>query len=335
MKKTFFAALTALLLLPLLAFAQEPSHFFNQYLIVRPSADSDKVVKLEEGATVTFTGTIQKSMNIKNVAVAWHYNDAKLDCDANTDTAEPTLQCAVIAGGESNVYFETSYDVEGGDSHAKKSNEFTVETVGSVTTTDKEDIPKADYEDGVIQFFIGYQNPFPDTELDSLEGRAATELYRREVLGGYPDGEFKGARPVNRAEAAKFLLTSRFGAIEDVDFSARFSDIPSGQWFTKYILTAAEKGIINGYGDGTFKPADTVNTAEFLKMLTLTLDLETNLSHDYTDVPEGAWFEMYAGAAQKYNLFPERGWDRLEPAKEMSRREVAIAIYQYFNNRNR
>ena len=335
MKKIFITILITSFFLPMITLAEEPTSFFNQYLIVRPSADSNKTVKVEEGGTVTFTGTIQKSMNVKDAVITWHYDDAKLNCNADSDTTKPTLQCEVISSGETEVYFITQYRVEGGQEHTVESNAFTVKAVDTITTTNKEDIPKAGFEDGVIQFFISYQNPFPDTDLDSLEGRAAAELYRREVIGGYPDGDFKGYRTVNRAEAAKFLLVSRFGTVDDVDFKNSFSDIPSGQWFTKYILTAAEKGIIKGYSNRTFKPANTVNTAEFLKMLTLTLDLETDLSHDYTDVPADQWFEKYAGAAQKYNLFPEREWYKLEPAKEMSRREVAIAIYQYFNNRNR
>ena len=94
-------------------------------------------------------------------------------------------------------------------------------------------------------------------------------------------------------------------------------------------MTAAEKGIINGHPDGSFKPADTVNTAEFLKMITLNFDLETYLPHSYSDAPDDAWFAMYAGIAQKYNLFPDRNTAKLEPTRTLTRKEVAIAIYQY------
>ena len=38
--------------------------------------------------------------------------------------------------------------------------------------------------------------------------------------------------------------------------------------FTKYYIYAMEdSGIIEGYGDGTFKPEKTVKTGEFIKML--------------------------------------------------------------------
>jgi len=68
------------------------------------------------------------------------------------------------------------------------------------------ELPPAGYEDEVITRIDQFVNPFPDTDMLTLEGQAAAELYRRAIIGGYPDGEFKGFRLVNRAEAAKFLL---------------------------------------------------------------------------------------------------------------------------------
>ena len=212
--------------------------------------------------------------------------------------------------------------------YARSGNECVRLTTVSPTII-KEVIPPAGYEDEVITAFYDYNNPFPDTDTNDLEGMAAAELYRRAVLGGYPDGEFKGWKLVNRAESAKFLLLARFESITNVRNDGKFRDILDNQWYTSFVVTAAQKGIINGYPDGTFQPARTVNTAEFLKMLTLTFDLETYLPHSYSDVSDDEWFAMYVGIAQKYNLFPDRDTAKLEPSRTLTRKEVAIAIYQY------
>lgn len=195
-----------------------------------------------------------------------------------------------------------------------------------------QNLPPAGYEDEVITAFNTYTNPFADTDLAALEGKAAAELFRRAVIGGFPDGEFKGTRDVNRAELAKFLLLARYGTVEDVSNSGQFPDVKEGEWYVKYVVTAANMGIIKGHPDGAFRPANAVNVAEFLKMLSLTFQLESNLPYSYDDVTGDEWFASYVGVAQKYNLFPGKTRN-LNPAEYMSRYQVAVAIYQFLLNR--
>ncbi len=169
---------------------------------------------------------------------------------------------------------------------------------------------------------------FADIDETTIEGKASLNLYEKGIIGGYPDGEFKGENAVNRAEAAKFILLARDGEIsEESDNPDRFPDVSSGQWFHKYVMTCELEGIIEGYPDGFFRPQDTVNTVEFLKMLAIAFDLELGLDYSYEDVQKIDWFSDYAGIAEKYTLFPDR-ITLLEPDKELTRNEVAVAIYQ-------
>lgn len=210
---------------------------------------------------------------------------------------------------------------------------------GTGSTSARPSIPPASYEDEVLTTFDAYKNPFPDTDMNDVSGKAAAELYRRAVIGGFPDGQFKGDRPVNRAEAAKFLVLARFqseqsgpNAVVNFTNDGRFPDVLEGQWYTKYVIAAAKKNIIKGNPDGTFRPANTVNTAEFLKMLALTFGLTLNQDYPYMDVKPTDWFAPYAGLAYRYNLFPDRKIALL-PGKALTRKEVAVAIYQYLSQR--
>lgn len=189
------------------------------------------------------------------------------------------------------------------------------------------------YTDKVEIFFTENQNPFPDNNIKSLSGKAAAELSVRGVLKGYPDGEFKGNNPVNRAEAAKFLLESRNQVISETLPENPFPDVITSEWYAPYVLECVRLGIIKGYPDGSFKPTNEVITAEFLKMIALTFGLETGLPYTYEDENdfEGAWFWDYAGAAQKYELFPHRT-KKLRPDVSVTRSEMAVAIYQYLKN---
>ena len=110
------------------------------------------------------------------------------------------------------------------------------------------------------------------------------------------------------------------------------SDLASGQWYSKYVGYAITHDIVSGYPDGSFKPLDTVDTAEFLKMFSLVYELELDLSYDYLDVSEDDWFAPYVGLVSEYDLMLEEDACTLNPGRELTRYDVAIALYQYDMN---
>jgi len=193
--------------------------------------------------------------------------------------------------------------------------------------------PIIKFEDDVFEYREDKPNPFPDTDPLRLEGQAAKYLYYRGVIGGYPDGEFKGWKLVNRAEAAKFLINSVGEEIpEGLHNNSRFSDVLDGEWYTRFVLHAVDLGILKGDDhNDTLRPADGVNTVEFLAMLTRAFGLTENMPHNYEDVTSDDWFNKYAGVAKKYDLFPSRG-TLLFPGKQLTRDEVSVAIYQLIDN---
>lgn len=192
--------------------------------------------------------------------------------------------------------------------------------------------PKASYTDKIIEDFSEYTNPFSDTHLLMLEGKAAAELYRRGISNGYPDGEFKGHREINRAETVKFLLSARHETILEVEGDSAFTDVKPNHWFAPFVMMAQQDDITNGYPDNTFRAGNTINTVEFLKMFSRTFEIPENLPHNYVDISADAWYAPLAGIASTYELFPER--DRnLDPNRKLTRTEVAIAIYNYFSLR--
>ncbi len=169
---------------------------------------------------------------------------------------------------------------------------------------------------------------FPDTQVNTLEDTAAGFLKEKCIIGGYPDGEFKGSNAVNRAEVAKFLLLAKSVTVAPItNDTASFSDVDQSAWYAPFIAEAQNRGILEGYPDGTFRPGQTVNTVEFLKLVTKVFSLEENLSHQFTDIEANAWYAPYIGVAAAYELFPDRG-TQLKPSQNLTRAEVAIAIYK-------
>jgi len=46
-----------------------------------------------------------------------------------------------------------------------------------------------------------------------------------------------------------------------------FSDVPLDEWYSKAVFWAASEGIVNGYGDGTFGPANNVTREQIMAIL--------------------------------------------------------------------
>jgi hypothetical protein len=70
---------------------------------------------------------------------------------------------------------------------------------------------------------------------------------------------------------------------------AQASDV-AGNWAEPFIKVLVEKGIIAGYPDGTFRPDQPVNRAEFAALLTKAFDLTpTREASTFRDVPKKFW----------------------------------------------
>ncbi len=78
---------------------------------------------------------------------------------------------------------------------------------------------------------------------------------------------------INRAEAAKIIVTM-LGMGDCKKTETSFIDVPMEYWASGYIQTAKQIGIINGHGDGTFKPEEKLTNEQFVKMLVCTLGYE-------------------------------------------------------------
>lgn len=165
-----------------------------------------------------------------------------------------------------------------------------------------------------------------DINISTREGQAAEYLFQKNIISGRPDGTFDGSAAVNRAEMAKFLMLA-LDANNNGTNDVPFSDVPADAWYRSYVAQAYERNIINGYENGEYRPSKTINTAEFLKMISISFELPQNTSHLYEDVLDNDWFSQYVGSAFRFNLLPSRNTTTLQPGKNMTRNEVAVALW--------
>lgn len=117
------------------------------------------------------------------------------------------------------------------------------------------------------------------------------------IVSGYPDDTFQPNRVMNRAELLKIVIEAKFNQ-EFTTYSndACFTDVPAGEWFTPYICFAKSQGIVEGYADGSFKPAQEVIFVEALKM--------SMLAFGYPYSEANPWYSNLIDQAVDYNIIP-------------------------------
>lgn len=135
---------------------------------------------------------------------------------------------------------------------------------------------------------------FSDVAVDDPYCTAIEYVKAQGIFSGYPDGTFGIDTEIVRAETVK-VITEGFDVtmLEDDGTDLGFSDVELGAWYMGYLNTAKTEGIIEGYPDGTFKPANVVNYAEMIKIFFETAG---------ADVPDAAlnsqWYKKYVDYAQ-------------------------------------
>ena len=70
---------------------------------------------------------------------------------------------------------------------------------------------------------------------------------------------------INRAEALALMI--RVADVRTTGIYTSFPDVNSYDWFAKYVATAVDFDVVNGYSDGTFRPANFLTRAEAAEMM--------------------------------------------------------------------
>lgn len=182
---------------------------------------------------------------------------------------------------------------------------------------------------------------FADVAESHFSYEAIELLSNLKVIKGYPNpaGEsykpqFRPDNPVNRVEALKMIMEGAKLAIPEVDGADNggFSDTIAGAWYVRYIKKGKELGIVKGNLDGSFAAERQVNKVELIKMLLLanktTLEGANEFDLPYIDIEQGAWYVPYVKYSLKNNIIYPSSSGSIEPAKSLSRSEVAEIVYR-------
>jgi hypothetical protein len=171
--------------------------------------------------------------------------------------------------------------------------------------------------------------PFSDVSRQSEFFTAIKYLSSQKIIKGYSDGKFYPKKTINRAEATKILLLAN--KIEQQAAKNNFIDIKGDEWFAKFVITAQQKNIIQGYDGKTFRPAKDISRVEFLKIAINAAQKTTkglSTSVPYQDIKKDEWFTPYVNYSHQKKLINLHGSNYFEPAKSITREEASMIIYK-------
>ena len=113
--------------------------------------------------------------------------------------------------------------------------------------------------------------------------------------------------------------------VPSVPAMAAPSDI-AGHWAESVITQWQNKGLIQGYEDGTFKPGNTITRAEFVTLMNNAKGFWSEGSINFSDVKNGSWF--YSAVARAVAAGYVKGYSdgSFKPGNTITRAEAAVMI---------
>lgn len=144
-------------------------------------------------------------------------------------------------------------------------------------------------------------SPFTDITIHDEYRDAVSAVYQRGLFAGTGDGSiFAPSVKLDRS----MMMTVLFHLAGDPDeerFAATmtFPDVKAGEWYETYVRWAGERGISAGYGDGNFRPAQTMTYREIVQFL-----YNFAISYLKLELPERADLSGYEGV----DILRQDGW---------------------------
>ncbi len=149
---------------------------------------------------------------------------------------------------------------------------------------------------------------------------------------GFSDGTFRPYGNVTRAQVA--MMFYRLLKNQNVSGSASFSDMTGNEWYAEAVYTLSKLGIVQGYGDGTFRGNDSISRAAFTAIASRFLKangLTLTGSAQFSDVPETHWAHNVIARAASYGWIGGYEDGTFRPAAPITRAAVTAIINRMLN----
>ncbi len=169
--------------------------------------------------------------------------------------------------------------------------------------------------------FAADESAFKDVSGSEYYAQSADVLAKLKILTGYSDGTFGADKPITRAEMAAVVcrMLGKEADAEQAKGKTSFDDVPENHWASGYINVATKEGIINGDGNGKFRPEDDIKFEEALKTIICVLGWGNNITINPADWSK-AYLDIAADKQLDNNLKGSKG-------EKANRSDIAVMVY--------
>lgn len=178
-------------------------------------------------------------------------------------------------------------------------------------------------------------NPTPgfygdgDIEIDLVQGSGSFSddvLTKKDMTMGVMEIQFTATTD----EDVIIRVTYGTKVIESSTLEARlFNDVSETHEFYQAVSYLVQKGTVQGYPDGTFKPDNTVSRVESLKFIFSGLDqgVQSGLTARFSDTQSGQWYSDYLATAYSVGVVQGYPDGTFKPTQGVNRVEFLKMIF--------
>lgn len=310
------------------------------------SRSSAVTVRIKDGSSTVRTIISSQNQSSGQNYVSWNGRDA--DGDYVDDDSYTYEIRAYVSGCSEDVESGTvRVDRDGDDDDYENDWPSTDENLIRDVTVRNEIFDPTDGERSTIEFELTRR---ADLKVEVLDGKNVVKVLRNaddQASGEYSyswDGRDSDGDRVSD-DLYQYRIMADDGDDSDTDRAyvevdtdgiiigfpesnrcAGYRDVSIYSPFCKAITLMSDRGIFEGYSDGTFRPYASINRAETVKVVTLALGYDINTGgtyrNGYTDTSDSAWYAPYLYVAKREGVATGYPDGSFRPSSTINRVEL-------------